>query len=190
MNFQLLVDIPINKHNGSEFGIVWRDTPGIDDTHFARFDSNGDQIGGNMTVAGTTNNSLNPAIAATSDGWGVLWYEQYSGSWHDLMFAQLDSSGTPVVGPVNLTNHTDGTRAINPAMFWTGSGFRILWKDTRAGVQTLTMGIDTNGVAQDTTVALGDADAGWSPAVAWSGTHYLAVWSNSTGSQISMTSCQ
>ncbi|MBI3851780.1 MAG: cadherin-like domain-containing protein [Verrucomicrobia bacterium] len=177
--------VPAVAANGTDYLVVWQDYRNLNnyDIHGARVTASGDVVETNgIAISRAASAQLAPAVAASGTDYLVVW--------QDLRNGVPDVYGTRITnaGIVVETNGTAISRAINtqsaPAVAANGSGYLVVWQDARNGeANTEIFGarltpsgalIETNGLVISSIV---NNEA--VPAVAFNGTNYLVVWTDS-----------
>ncbi len=173
--------------NGSEYGIVWEDNrhagitfDGDTEIYFARLDSEGERIGGEIRITSSNGSSSRPEIAWTGDRYGVTWFDDRDGG-EEIYFALLDSLGGRLSADIRITSSAG--ESSQPSLVWDGSAFGIAWQDDRDYVQPSNYyeiyfaRLDSSGtkIVQDSRITSIESIKG-DPSIGYDGTDYGIVW--------------
>jgi hypothetical protein len=121
-----------------------------------------------------------PRTAWNGDGFATVWSDARGG--RDAVFVAFSSgSGVRVGGEIPVS--ASGGWAKDPAIAWTGSGYGVVWADSRDGeLETFFTMLDPAGTKQFPEVALTQDEeiSGW-PDIAWGGQQFGIVWTGESG---------
>jgi hypothetical protein len=125
---------PVGASDAAGAVIAWadgRNSRNFDRVYVRGYDLELAPVGGDLLVGGTWSKA--PSVAATSDGYGLVWQEGTGPSnlSYDLAFARLDSDGS-VAAPSRPIAASAGA-STNPSLIATESGFLVVWEDTLDG---------------------------------------------------------
>ena len=127
------------------------------------------------------NDSFNPSLAWTGNGYGVAWERRVNFTTPDeIYFARLDSSGH-IVGGVVQVSQAAGESA-DPVVVWTGTQYGVAWQDMRDGQWEIYFAkLDSSGNKIGAEVSISGADGYDSEKVdlVWSGSEFGLVWQDS-----------
>ncbi len=169
---------PALAWNGTRYGLVYADnTVGNYELYFRLLEANGTPVGNPIRLTTTANASDWPDLVWTGTHFGLAWEDERSGAGkEDVYFQKLDASGNKVGPEVQVT--TDGARQMAPILKWNGTGFGVVWTDTRFTQREIYFRrLDANGapVGAEVRVTNDGADSAW-PDLAWNGTDWATVW--------------
>jgi hypothetical protein len=112
-------EFPALAWSGANFAAVWIDhRDGNPEIYFARIDTAGNKIGGDVRITNDPATSGAPSLVWNGTGYGLTWSDPTSG----VRFVRLDANGTalapPVPTPITPT-------VFRPTLSWTGSEYRL-----------------------------------------------------------------
>ncbi len=129
---------PSLAFNGSEFGLAWVDGRSGGGTYFARIDTAGTKLGGDVRTSGAADaspianvlNRVSLVWSAESSRYGILWHEDWDADGTiDVSFLRLEPDGTPVGSEIRVS---DGPAdSVQQAMAWGGDAWVAAWRDYR-----------------------------------------------------------
>jgi hypothetical protein len=161
---------------GSEYGVSWYDErDGNYEIYFARLDSSGTKIGGDVRVTNDPSSSFSPSLVWTGSEYGVSWDDYRDGN-YEIYFARLDASGAKIGGDVRVTDDSSDSR--HSALVRTGSEYGVSWHDDRDGYNEVYFArLDASGVKIGSDVRVTAAPANSvSPSLVWTGSEYGVSW--------------
>ena len=175
---------PAAASNGDGFLVVWQDfrSAASADIYGARLSGTGavlDSTG--LVISQGVNSELNPAVAANSTGYLVVWQDKRRGSSYDIFGARVTTGGA-INDPAGLAISTAAGDQINPAVSGNGSDFLVVWQDFRSGSSFDIYGAVVTGVGvvnhPNGMVISTAGREQFNPVVASYGADYLAVWTD------------
>jgi len=96
----------------------------------SRIDSNGNEIGEEIVISEGSSSSYSPKASFSGEYFGFSWIDNRSGT-NELYFACCSSTGQKLTSDLPIT---DGSaHASCNDIEWTGSGFALVWSDSRTG---------------------------------------------------------
>ena len=180
---------PAVAHDGKNYLVVWQDyrayTISANDIHGALVTPAGKLLTpSGVTVSTATGDQLTPAVAFAGKRYLVVWQQK-----GDIHGAQVDATGK-LLHPSGVPLCTAGGSQLLPAVAGSPSGYLVLWQDHRASATYADIyGARVNhygGLADAKALAISAAPYGQqSPAVAFDGTNYFAVWQDARSASIS-----
>jgi len=139
-------------------------------------------IGGDQLVSsgGGIGAGSRPRTVWNGDGFATVWSDARNG--RDAVFiAFSDASGGRTGTEIPVSNSTGYAK--DPAIAWTGTGYGVVWADSRDGeLEILFTMLDAAGAQQFPEVALTQDEeiSGW-PDIAWNGRQFGIVWTGEFG---------
>ena len=163
---------------GSEFGIAWvDDRDGNREIYFARLDTMGNKIGGDVRVTNDSGDAWVPSIVWTGSGFGIAWSDSRAGG-REVYFTRLDALGNEIGDDVQVTS--DMTDPRGAFVTWAGSEFGISWAGDHA--EGATVGFarrdDLGNELGETTFLVLPGNTPYYTYVVWNGTGYAVSWYN------------
>jgi len=170
---------------GVNYLVVWADDRnGTQDIFGARVTSSGvigDPTG--IAISTAAGDQLSPAVAADANNYVVAWedHRNQNVSGADIYAARVTTNGV-VADASGIPISTAANDQVTPSLAFNGTNYLVVWSDSRilgsGGSDIYATRLTTNGVVLDVNgIALSAATAfETSPAVASSGSSYLAVW--------------
>lgn len=155
---------------------------------FQRFDAAANPVGGNVTIAASTNAAGQPDVAMTADGhFAVVWRGWIQGvSRNGLVFQRFAPDGTPLGAPVPVAQPINAV--IQPVVAMDADGDAVVaWSGQyatgSAGTDVFLQRIDRNGAIAGGIERINTFTSGTQhePAVAMDGTGRFVVAWESTG---------
>ena len=118
---------------GSAFYVTWADNRnGNYDIYGARIDSTGTVLDpSGKRVTQSTHDELVPDVAWNGTSFQVVYQYQFSTTDADILGQQVDSSGTPILGPQLVSTTLANER--DPALASDGAKWLVVWADDRSG---------------------------------------------------------
>lgn len=117
---------------GSGYGVAWEDDrDGNVEIHFARLDSTGTKLGGDVRLTGTPDTSACPSLVWNGSEYGIAWQDARDGNL-EIYFAYIDASGMRSDDDMRLTSESASSSC--PSLVWTGSNYSVAWHDGRNGL--------------------------------------------------------
>jgi hypothetical protein len=180
-------DAPALAFDGTNYLVVWQDLrsePSYD-IYGARVSPAGSVLdGGGLAISTAANSQYSPALAFDGANYLVAWEDFRSGSYDnsDVYGTRVNPAGV-VLDPAGLVISTAIGRQDAPTISFDGTNYLLAWSDSRVGVCCDIYGarvspagsvLDADAIAVSTAVA----DSQYSPALAFDGTNYLAVWTD------------
>ncbi len=167
--------------NGTGWGLVYADDVGGDTAlYFRPLSAQGQPQGAATRIVSSAGDADWPDMVWTGQGYALAWDDSRLGaSKHDIFVRRLDSQGRPVGSEVRVT--TDAARQSNPILKWNGSGFGLVWNDSRhgSGREVYFRRLDGNlqPVGAEVRLTQDAADSAW-PDLAWNGVdrEWAVVW--------------
>jgi hypothetical protein len=162
---------------GSEYGASWvENRDGNNEIYFARMDSSGNKIGSDIRVTDDDASSWGPSVTWNGSEYGISWRDDRDrgGSWYEIYFARLNSSGNKIGSDVRVTY---GYRSGNPSLVWTGSEYGISWEDNKGYNEIYFARLDSSGnkIGVDVRVT-DDISDSINPSLAWTSSEYGISW--------------
>ncbi|HVP58341.1 MAG TPA: hypothetical protein VMU02_09605, partial [bacterium] len=167
--------------NGETFLVVWDDKRSgtSRDIYGARIASDGtvlDPAGIQICVGATDQEYAGVGFDGTH--YLVVWDDLRNLSTWDLYATRLDATGA-VLDPAGIAVSTYPSQEFNAAVASNGTNFLVAWHDSRNGTKDIYGArVTSDGVLLDANSMLISTAAAYqaSPAMAFDGTNYLAVW--------------
>ncbi len=169
--------------DGTNYLVVWTQPGGVtlDDLWGARMTAAGDVIGSPFPISTYPGDQQNPAVAFDGTNYLVVFQDHRAGQYMNIYAARVRADGT-VLDPAGLPVATQIDHQARPAVAFDGTKFFAVWADHRNGKwDVYGAHVGTDGVVQEAdgipiSVAAGHQTE---PAIAFDGTNYLVVWSDS-----------
>ncbi len=173
---------PAVASNGSIHLAVWRDFrhDPLGDIYGARIGADGTLLDpAGIAISTAANYQLAPQVAASGDGFLVVWQDFRNGAHDDVVGARVTAAGS-VLDPQGLLISTALGAQRAPSVAGNVSGYLVVWQDRRSGsgddiyaarVSLAGSVLDANGLVICN--ALGDQQA---PAVAGLGDSFFVAW--------------
>ncbi len=121
---------PALTRTAAGFGLAFADArSGPDAVWFAALDADGRRQGGDVAISDSPSNARAPAIAATGDGFGVVWTDSRHPEGAELYFARVGADGKRQGAPVRVTAAPADSG--QSALVWAGDRFGVAWSDER-----------------------------------------------------------
>ena len=172
---------PALGFDGANFLVVWEDNRGGDsDIYGARVNQSGavlDPVG--IAISGAASGQDVPSVAFDDTDFLVVWTDQRNGQYeNDIYGARVSPAGT-VLDPDGVVISTAARNQYFPVVAFGGTNFLVVWHDVRNG------SYDIYGARLSQTGAVLDPDGiivstaaneQYTPALAFDGTNFLAVW--------------
>jgi hypothetical protein len=133
-----------------------------------------------VRVSNGTNPATDPTIVLRSPStYGVVWVDERTGN-PDVWFRVLDSMGTPASGSLDTNVSGNNTASLNPSVVWNGSGFAVVWDDTKGSNRDIYFQrLDALGGPLGNSIRVTSATSLQEDAsIAWDGTQYAVVWTD------------
>ncbi len=173
--------------SGTQFGLVWQDKrDGANgELYFASLNKDGVRLTAqDVRVTTTTGVDAHPAIAWNGTRYGLVYADNSVGN-YELYFRLLEANGTPVGGPIRLTNAANASDW--PDLVWTGTHFGLAWEDERSGagkedVYFQKLDATGNKVGPEIQITT-DAARQMAPILKWTGTGYGVAWTDTRFTQ-------
>ncbi|WP_242342219.1 InlB B-repeat-containing protein [Anaeromyxobacter terrae] len=168
---------PAVAFDGTSYLVVWEDRrSGFADVRGARVSPNGTVLAADLLISGATGHQTQPAVACATGGCLVAWRDGRAGG-PDVYGARV--AGTSVLEPAGLPISRAGSSQGRPAIASDGTGYLVVWNDTRSGtsdvygtrVTAAGAILDASGLAIATA-----ADAQQSPDAQFEGAYYVVAW--------------
>jgi hypothetical protein len=173
---------PVLAFAGENYLVAWQDRRnGPDnDIYCARVDRNGQVLdSAGLPVCVMANAQERPAIAFDGTNCLVIWQDMRRDDSADIYAARIDQSGN-VLDPGGFAVSARGDSQQAPAVAFSGQEYLCIWQDHRSGTVNqsyATRVLPTGEVVGPMGIPLLlAANAQYRPAVAWSGSDFLAVW--------------
>ncbi|MFH1436202.1 MAG: hypothetical protein ABIJ56_10845 [Pseudomonadota bacterium] len=168
--------------DGANYLVVW-EIPGTYSTDgsimLARYDSDGEKAGDNITAARTgdsSRSSAQPEVTRAGSEIGFVWNQSESYDSAGIYFARLSESGEKIGSDIRITDPI--YNATNPTISWTGSEFAVAWEDDRDGVkQIYCTRLDSLGtkLMEDNRVTINPGNSS-NPRSLWTGSGLAVAW--------------
>ncbi len=186
---------PAVAWNGTDYLVVWMDernhSSRLRDIFGRRVSADGSPIGSDFLISGpaAVANDEDPAVAWNGSEYLVVWSDQRTVSRDADIYGRRVSAAGVTQGSDFLISGTGATAADqDPDLAWNGSEYLVVWSDQRTpsrGADIYGRRVSAAGSPQGSDRRIcgsGASSNDWTPAVAWSGTDYLVVWSDSRDS--------
>ncbi len=180
--------MPGNQHlpavawDGTSSLVVWADRrTGTDDIYGARVSAGGtvqDPLG--ILVSTAQGDQSAPAVVWNGTDYFVVWQDARAATDNlDIYGTRVSTTGV-VQDPSGIAISTAPDSQTSPAVAWGGGNYLVVWGDPRGGTwRIFGATVSSTGTVQEPAGI--DVSSGTvafpRPAVAWNGTHFLAVWS-------------
>ena len=120
-------EFPSLAWNGDGYGLVWNDTrPGTFQIYFARLDTAGVKVGGDVRVSTSTALAASPRLTYTGDGYGVAWHDNRDMMGLQIYFARIGADGALIGTETRLS------AGGNASIARSGSEYGVAWPDNPA----------------------------------------------------------
>lgn len=168
--------------DGTNFVVAWRDVrSGIGDVYGARVSAAGVvQDAAGIAISTAASEQSDVSLASNGSSSLVTWTDA-RGSTVDVYGARIDATGI-VQDTAGIALATSANQQAFPSVAWDGANYLVVWSDNRNGNSDIFGArVTPAGVALDVSgLAISTAPANQTnPVVAWSGTTYLVVWTDS-----------
>jgi hypothetical protein len=180
---------PVVASDSNNFLAVWEDERSllVPDIYAARVSPQGVLLDSlSIAVSTAANQQVSPAVAYDGANYLVVWQDGRSGS-YDIYGARLTPAGVLLESLGFVVSQAYGHQE-SPAVAYDGASFLVVWIDGRNGPSyeedIYGARVTPEGAVLDTQGILitGAAGRQYSPAVAFDGTDFLAVWEDWRGS--------
>jgi phosphoribosylformylglycinamidine (FGAM) synthase PurS component len=172
---------PALAYDGENFLAVWEEhRSGKDhDIYGARVTPQGAMLDpAGFVISEAANDQLSPAVGFDGANFLVAWRDYRSGSDWDIYGARVTPQGA-VLDSLGIAISRAADDQSSPALGLGGANLLVVWEDHRGsdcdiyGARVTPAGavLDSAGIAISTA-----PDAQWSPALAFDGANFLAVW--------------
>ncbi|WP_309894624.1 Ig-like domain-containing protein [Archangium sp.] len=172
---------PAVAHNGTNFLVVWQDFRNggsSSDIYGARVSGAGAVLDSSgFAISNATGEQTAPSVAHDGTNFLVVWQDGRNGT-NDIYGARVSGTGA-VLDPSGIPISTGGGAKVSPSVAYGGGNFLVVWQDSRNGTHDIYGArVSSAGVPNDTSgiVISNAANNQTVPAVAYSGTSFLAVW--------------
>jgi hypothetical protein len=172
--------------NGTDFLVVWHDERADPaDVYAARVsDAMSVLDPAGILVSTAASSQTGPAVAWNGTDFLVVWSDLRSGAAAPDIYGTRVSGAGSVLDPAGIPISTAAGSQTAPAVAWNGTDFLVVWSDGRSGVTSPDIyGTRVSGggtVGDPAGVAISTAAfSQTAPAVAWNGTDFLVVWTDS-----------
>ena len=186
---------PAVAWNGSEYLVVWMDernhSSRLRDIFGQRVSADGSPIESDFLISGpaAVANDEDPAVAWNGTEYLVVWSDQRTPSrGADVYGRRVSAAGVPQAADFLISGAGATATDQDPAVAWNGTEYLVVWSDQRTpsrGADIYGRRVSAAGSPQGSDRLICGAGAksnDWAPAVAWNGTEYLVVWSDSRDS--------
>jgi len=173
---------PDVQFNGSRFLVVWdhaqKTAPTIRDIYGRHVSTAGKPLGSaDIKISAATGDQSDPALACFGNSCMVVWQDNRGGSKYDIYAARVTSSGTVQDAsglPISTASGNKGKSAIAQD----GSGYMVIWQDSRSGKDIFASRVTKSGTVLDPLGFQIDkaTSTSWGPALTYGGVNYLATW--------------
>jgi hypothetical protein len=166
---------------GSQYGVSWSDRrDGNHEIYFVRVTPGGSKVGTELRVTNDTFNSLDPSLAWTGSGFGVVWNDRRDGN-QEIYLALISAGGSKTSSDIRITN--DGAMSFWPDAVWTGSEFGVAWMDTRDGDEEVFLAlVEADGTKRSTDLQITNNSSSKNvPEMAWGGSEFGIAWQDTRG---------
>jgi len=178
---------PAVTFNGTNFIVTWLDwRDNQPDIYCARLDSSGlllDSTG--IFISNGVNDIYCPGVASDGNNCFIAWPDDRS--WRSHIYgARVDTAGT-VLDPEGILFSTALYSQWFSSGAFDGTNYFVVWQDYRRDEYSNIFGarIDTTGtVLESSGIAICTTSYSYSPAIAYDGLNYLAVWLGISGTRI------
>ncbi|ABS25884.1 cell wall/surface repeat-containing protein [Anaeromyxobacter sp. Fw109-5] len=168
---------PAVAFDGTSYLVVWEDRRGgLADVRGARVSPNGSVLASELLISGAPLHQTQPAVACASGACLVAWRDGRAGG-PDVYGARV--AGASVVDAGGLPISRAGSSQGRPAVASDGSGYLVVWNDTRSGTSDVygsRVGADGQILDLSGLAITAEADAQQSPEVAFEGAYYVVAW--------------
>jgi hypothetical protein len=115
----------------NEWATVWHDTRhGDDEIYFARFDTGGNGLGGEVRVTTASGDSSYPSVDWNGAQFGISWQDSRSGP-PSIYFTLLNAAGVKTGGDQKISNGAGSSQFTTGV--WNGSAYTFCFRDNRDG---------------------------------------------------------
>jgi hypothetical protein len=167
---------PVLVWTQNGYAAAWTDErDGNPEVYFARLDSQGNKLGGDVRVTSTPGISETPDLAWASSELGMVWSDQRDGN-SEIYFVRLDPAGTKLGAEVRVTSNP--ARSEFPSLVQFNNGYAVAWNDTRDGtfqIYLARLQYDGTKIGVETRVSTGTALSA-SPSLAASSSGFGVAW--------------
>jgi hypothetical protein len=174
---------PALGFDGTNYLVVWDDNLlSYADIFGARVSQAG-VVHGRIPISTAAYYQELPAVAFDGTNFLVVWQDYRNGVDYDIYGARVTPAGT-VLDPSGIAISTATMHQAGPSLAFDGTNFLVVWQDGRSGgdssdiygarVSSAGAVLDTSGI-----VISQAANGQWSPAIAFDGTNFLVVWTDS-----------
>ena len=168
--------------NGAEYALVWSDErDGNPEIYFARLDSSGTKIGGDVRVTKQAGSSELPALVWNGSRYGLVWWDsQVAGI--GIYMTQVDRAGSKLYPEIRIDSSPTFSSSVPPSVAWSGSEYGIVWYDARSGNYEIYYAhVDAAGLKMGPDVRLTfDPEGSFEPRLVWAGAEYGLTWDGSS----------
>ncbi|MGB3341694.1 MAG: T9SS type A sorting domain-containing protein [bacterium] len=178
---------PAVAFNGTNFIVTWLDwRDNQPDIYCARLDTSGlllDSTG--IFISNGVNDLYCPGVASDGNNCLIAWPDDRS--WRSHIYgARIDTAGT-LLDPEGILLSTALYSQWFSSGAFDGTNYFVVWQDYRRDEYSNIFGarIDTTGtVLESSGIAICTTSYSYSPAIAYDGLNYLAVWLGISGTRI------
>ena len=170
-------DHPDVAYDGTNFLAVWADGRSGVDIYGSRVTQAGTVLDpAGIAVSTATGSQYDPVVTYDGANYLVAWEDARTGS-YDICGARVTPGGA-VLDPSGIAVSAATGAQRYPAVTFGGSYCLVVWADSRSGVDIYGSRVTSGGAVLDSSgIAISTAAGSqYSPAVAYDGTNFLAVW--------------
>lgn len=170
--------------DGTNYFVVWQDKRG--GTYFDIYGSRVTTAGtvldpSGITISTAADDQAYPSIVFDGTNYFAAWSDKRDGTYYDIYGTRINTSGT-VLDPSGIAISTASNQQQAPSVGFNGTNYFVVWWDWRGftyevyGARVTPSGtvLDPSGTAISTI-----AYTQYHPSVAFDGTNYLVVWTDS-----------
>ncbi len=180
-----LVALPAGEGGG--LAVAWEDDRATDnaEVYFARLGATGARVGPEVRVTTAEGLSGWPRLVhGPAAELGLAWVDERDGAAAELYFTRLTLAGARPAGAADVRVTHDPFVTAHPSLAWDGTGYGVAWEGEagvadRPAVFFALLGAGGARRSGSTDLRLSSnlpGGAARHPALAWSGTGYLALW--------------
>lgn len=170
---------PSLVYNDSGYAIAWEDKRnGEYQIYITVLNATGGDILDDTRLTTTDIEAVAASLVWNGVGYALAWHDKRHNSDEEIYFAEVDTDGA-VVGLERRITDSPGRSSI-PRLVWTGSGYGMVWEDSRDGASnTYFLRLSSTGVKIGSESPVDAFNAPQLlPNITWTGASYALAWSD------------